>query len=158
MFRISFQPDQQIDNGIFNRPIKACTTLYTQVQLVAQNKDFGASFHIGLNQKFSSICSTGYAQSSLPRSRFLDVMQCSPVTSKKRLRGRLCPQQMGEFSTPQLLETTLSANPMALLDTQAQLSHHQQHNQQIIKFPCGDPLATGQKMFSLKIQYYNLES
>jgi len=44
---------------------------------------------------------------------------------------------MGEISNPQLLETTLSANPMALLDTQAQLSHHQQHNQQIIKFPFG---------------------
>ena len=153
MFRISFQPDQQIDYGIFNRPIKACTTLYTQILLHSwwpRTRILVLGFTDGLNQKFSSICSTGYAHSSLPRSRFLDVMQRSHVTSKKRLRGRLYSQQIGEISNPQLLETTLSANPMALLDTQAQLSHHQQHNQQIIKFPCGDPLATGKKCFHLK--------
>ena len=36
--RISFHPDWQINNGIFNRPIRA----RTQIQVRAQNKDFGA--------------------------------------------------------------------------------------------------------------------
>ena len=38
-FWISFQPDWQIDNSFFSRPIKVHTQ--TLIQLLGQNKDFG---------------------------------------------------------------------------------------------------------------------
>ena len=40
-FRISFQPDWQIDNGFFNRPIMERTQFLVH-RWEAQNKDFGA--------------------------------------------------------------------------------------------------------------------
>ena len=39
--RISLQPDWQIDNGIINRAIMACTQILVH-KLGTQNKDFGA--------------------------------------------------------------------------------------------------------------------
>ena len=56
-FQISFQPDLQIDNGYFNKPIMAHTEILVHM-VGARDKHFGAVSD-GLNQTFNSISSAG---------------------------------------------------------------------------------------------------